>query len=189
MRKIIVQEWISLDGFAADRDGSTKFFEDPKYNEGLNDEMLKIFDTVDATLLGAKTYKLFSEFWPTADPEQEPITPRLNALPKIVFSKTLKEANWGPATIRRDDVADAVRELRQQEGKNLIMWGSLSLVQRLAEEGLVDEYWITIVPSFIGEGRKFIPENVEITDMELMESKALPTGILYLKYRPKSRNK
>ena len=71
----------------------------------------------------------------------------------------------------------------------MIMWGSLTLVKRLTEEDLVDEYWITIVPSFIGKGRKFIPEDLEITDMKLIESKALPTGILYLKYRPESRNK
>lgn len=189
MRKLIVNEWISLDGFASDRDGTTKFFEDPKYNEGLNDEMLKLFDTVDTALFGATTYKLLSEFWPTADSKQEPITPLINAMPKIVFSKTLQEAAWGPATIRRDDVADAVRELKQQEGKSMIVWGSLSLVTRLAEQGLVDEYWITIVPSFLGKGRRFIPEDIEISDMELLESVTLPTGILYLKYRPKSRNK
>lgn len=90
MRKVIVQEWTSLDGFASDRDGSTKFFEDPKYNEGFNEEQLALFARIDAAILGAKTYKMFSEFWPTADAEQEPIAPKLNALHKIVFSKTIK---------------------------------------------------------------------------------------------------
>ncbi len=88
MRTVILQEWISLDAFAADKDGSTKFFEDPKYNEGFNDYQLELFERVDTTILGAVTYRMFSEFWPTADAEQEPVAPKLNALPKIVFSKT-----------------------------------------------------------------------------------------------------
>lgn len=185
MRKVIVQEWISLDGFAADRDGTTKFFEDPKYNEGFNEEQLALFTRIDAAILGAKTYKMFSEFWPTADAEQEPIAPKLNALHKIVFSKTIKEPGWHPATIRQDDVADGIRELRKQEGKDLIVWGSLSLVKRLTDEKLVDEYWIVIVPAFLGKGEKFIPEDTQINDMELFDSKTSPSGAVFLKYRPR----
>jgi len=184
MRTVILQEWVSLDGFAADKDGTTKFFEDPKYNEGFNDYQLELFERVDATILGAVTYKMFSAFWPTADAEQEPVAPKLNALPKIVFSKTIHEASWGPATIRRDDVADAVRELRNENGKDIVIWGSLSLAERLIEENLIDEYWIVVVPIFLGSGRKFIPEDREI-EMELFESKTSPAGTVFLKYRPK----
>lgn len=186
MRKIIVQEWVSADGFATDREGTTSFFEDPKYNIGFNDALIALFDRIDAVLLGATTYKMFSEFWPYADPEQEPITPKINALHKIVFSKTLDEAAWQPATLRRDDVAVAVRELRKEGGKDLIVWGSLTLAKRLAEQDLVDEYWIMLVPVFVGTGEKFIPEGME-AELELFESKTSPTGIVSLKYRPKSK--
>lgn len=184
MRTVILQEWISLDGFAADREGTTKFFEDPKYNEGFNDYQLELFERVDATILGAVTYTMFSSFWPTADPEQEPVAPKLNALPKIVFSKTIHEPSWGPATIRHDDVADAVRELKKQEGKDIVMWGSLTLAKRLMEENLIDEYWIVAVPVFLGSGKKFIPEDTEM-QLELFESKTSPAGTVFLKYKPK----
>lgn len=184
MRKIIVQEWISADGFATDREGTTKFFEDPKFNEGFTGYQEELFDRIDGVLLGAITYKMFSEFWPTADPEQEPITPLINKLHKIVFSKTIGEPEWQPATIRRDDVAVAVREIKKEEGKDLAVWGSLSLVKRLAEEDLVDEYWTVVVPVFVGTGKKFIPEGKDI-ELELFESKIAPTGVVFLKYRPK----
>lgn len=183
MRKIIVQEWISADGFATDREGTTKFFEDPKFNEGFTEYQEDLFNQIDAVLLGAVTYKMFSEFWPTADPEEEPITPKINALHKIVFSKTIDEAGWKPATVRRHDVADAVRELRKEDGKALVVWGSLSIVKRLAEENLVDEYWTIVVPVFVGKGKKFIPEDKEI-ELELFESKASRSGAVFLKYRP-----
>jgi dihydrofolate reductase len=184
MRTVILQEWISLDGFAADKDGTTKFFEDPKYNEGFNDYQLELFERVDATILGAVTYRMFSAFWPTADAEQEPVAPKLNALPKIVFSKTINDASWGPVTVRRDDVAHAVRELREQDGKDIVMWGSLSLAKRLIEQNLIDEYWIVVVPIFLGSGKKFIPRDKEM-QLELFESKTSPAGAVFLKYRPK----
>ena len=95
MRTVILQEWISLDGFAADKDGSTKFFEDPKYNEGFNDYQLELFERVDTTILGAVTYRMFSEFWPTADAEQEPVAPKLNALQKSYFPKPNKMPHGG----------------------------------------------------------------------------------------------
>lgn len=184
MRKIIVQEWISADGFATDRNGTTKFFEDPKFNEGFTGYQEELFDRIDGVLLGAKTYKMFSEFWPTADLKQEPIAPLINKLHKIVFSKTIDDPEWQPATMCRDDVADAVRRLKKEEGKDLAVWGSLSLVKRLAEEDLVDEYWAVVVPVFVGTGKKFIPEDKDI-ELELFESKIAPTGVVFLKYRPK----
>lgn len=183
MRTVILQEWISLDGFAADKDGTTKFFEDPKYNEGFTDFQMELFDRIDATILGATTYKMLAAFWPTANPEEEPVAPKLNALPKIVFSKTIQEPSWGPATVRRDDVADAVRELRKEDGKDIIIWGSLSLAKRLIEENLIDEYWIVVVPILLGSGKKFVPDNREIK-MELFDSKIAPTGVAFLKYKP-----
>lgn len=187
MRKVIVQEWISADGFASDRHGTTRFFEDPKFNEGFNEEMEKLFDRIDVTVLGAGTYKMFSQFWPTADAEKEPVAPRLNALHKIVFSKTINEPKWQPATIRTDDVAKGVRELKKEKGKDIIVWGSLSLVKRLAEENLVDEYWLVIVPVFLGKGYKFLSESTEMHAMELFDSKTAPSGAVFLKYKPQKK--
>ncbi|MDV6168274.1 dihydrofolate reductase family protein [Flavobacterium sp. DG1-102-2] len=189
MRKVIAQEWISADGFATDRNGTTRFFEDPKFNDGFEGEQIKLFDRIDAAVLGGETYKMFSQFWPTAEAEKEPIAPKLNALTKIVFSKTIKEkeAVWHPAIIRTDDAAHGVRELKMQEGKDLIIWGSLSIVKRLAQENLIDEYWLIIVPTFLGKGKKFLTEDTEIHNMELFDSITAPSGAVFLKYRPQKK--
>jgi len=183
MRKIIVQEWISADGFASDREGTTDFFEDPKFNEGFEEEQTKLFDRIDTILLCGKTYKIFSGFWPTANAKKEPIAPKINTLTKIVFSKTLKEAVWQPAVIKTDDAADGVRQLRNQTGKDIVIWGSLSIVKRLAKENLIDEYWLIIVPVFLGEGKKFMPEDTETHNIELFDSITASSGAVFLKYR------
>jgi dihydrofolate reductase len=189
MRKLIVQQWISADGFASDRSGTTSFFEDEKYNEGWTENELQLLKNIDTILLGANTYKMFIDYWPDVDPTKEPVGPALNNIPKVVFSKTLESAPWGnwkPATIVSEDAAQYVQNLKQQPGKDLILWGSLSLCSALAEAGLPDEYHLTIAPAFVGKGRHFLPEGIELTDMELFGHKALPTGVVLLKYRPRN---
>jgi len=98
MRKLILQEWVSLDGYVADRNGSTDFFSSPKYNEGSDEDLLSFMDRIDTILLGANTYKMFSEYWPDIDPNVELIANRLNETTKLVFSKTLPDAPWGKWT-------------------------------------------------------------------------------------------
>ncbi|KOS06488.1 hypothetical protein AM493_10915 [Flavobacterium akiainvivens] len=189
MRKLIVQQWISADGFASDRNGTTAFFEDEKYNEGWTENELQLLENIDTILLGANTYKMFINYWPDVDPAKEPVGPALNTIPKIVFSNTLESAPWGnwePATVVSENAVEYVQNLKQQPGKDLILWGSLSLCSTLAEAGLPDEYHLTVAPAFVGTGKHFLPEGMELLDMELFGYETFPTGVVSLKYRPRN---
>src|SRR5688500_5879360 len=102
MRKVIFQEFLSLDGYAADKDNSTKFFEDPKFAEVSDEDLLEEMNRFDAILLGANTYKMFVDYWPDVDTREQIVADKLNSIPKIVFSSTIKNAPWGkwqPATV------------------------------------------------------------------------------------------
>ena len=184
MRKIIMQQWITLDGFASDRDGTTKFFENPDIDySGIHKDQLEFFETIDTAILGATTYKMFAEYWPTESAKDEPVAPKINVLEKIVFSKKMNAALWGPATIYRDDLRDAVSELKNSPGKNMVIWGSLSICEALAENDLIDEYLLYVVPAFIGKGRRFSLDDKELHNMDLYETKTFNGGIVSLKYR------
>ena len=184
MRKIIYQVWTSLDGYAADANHTTKFFEDPKFSEGSDTELLEYMDTIDTILLGANTYKMFVEFWPKANTDTEIIADRLNSTPKIVFSKTLKEAPWGKwpaAEIISGDAIAAVKKLKSQDKKNMVLWGSLSLAKSLMKEKLVDELHVRIVPVVLGKGTPLF-ENLAETKLKLVDTKRYPPGIVLLQY-------
>ena len=190
MRKLIAQQWISADGFASDSNGTTKFFEYPKYNTGWEEDQLQLMKNIDTILLGANTYKMFLEYWPDADPEKEAIAPALNSTPKIVFSTKLKDAPWGqwqPATIINHDAVAYVKQLKEQPGKDIIVWGSLTLCRALAAQDLFDEYHLTLAPAFVGNGMRFLPNDKEWLDMELLKSKTYTTGVLSLVYRPRTK--
>jgi len=112
MRKLILEEWLSLDGFAADVNGELSFMESVTHYA--DEEQLSFLDGIDNILLGAKTYELF-DFWPTATVQQEIIADKLNSIPKIIFSGTMNQAPWGlwpEAILIKTDAATAVRKLK-----------------------------------------------------------------------------
>jgi len=188
MRKLIAQQWISADGFATDSDGTTKFFEFPEYNAGWEEDQLKLMERIDCILLGANTYKMFLDYWPDIDPDTEATGPALNSTPKIVFSKTMVNAPWGrwdPATVVSEDAVGYVKKLKEEEGKNIILWGSLMLCKTLAQHDLIDEYHLTVAPAFVGNGQHFLPSDKQLLDMEVLKSRKYETGVLSLVYRPR----
>ena len=104
MRRLILEEWISLDGFAVDREGTLDFFPASEADRFSDQDQLEFLESVDTIVLGRRTYELFVDFWPTATTDEEIIADRLNELPKLVFSDTLREAPWGawpPARVVR----------------------------------------------------------------------------------------
>lgn len=182
MRKLIFQEFISLDGYAADKDGTTKFFESPELNKGSDKDLLELMENIDAIILGANTYKMFVEYWPDAD--HEIIAEKINTTPKYVFSKSLKKAPWGKwpeATIVDEDAVTAIKEMKNQEGKNLVLWGSISLAQNLMREQLIDEYHLRVTPSAIGAGRLLF-ENTGELKLKLLKTKKYESGLLLAEY-------
>src|SRR5215217_3023532 len=97
MRKLILEEWVSLDGYVTDKDGGLDFFTNltPEQNKYSDADQLKFLETIDTILLGRKTYELFVDFWPTATTATEVIADELNGIKKLVFSETLAKAPWG----------------------------------------------------------------------------------------------
>jgi len=184
MRKLIFQEWLSMDAFAADKNGSVTFIESTTLNKYSDLDQLRWMDTIDTILLGANTYKLFVEFWPTATTDQEVIADKLNSIPKIVFSKSLKKAPWGKfpdAAISTDAIA-TVKELKTKQGKDMVLWGSISVAQQLMKKNLIDEYHLRIVPVVLGEGRRLF-ESTGAMDFELYFSRQYDSGLMLLQYR------
>jgi dihydrofolate reductase len=187
MRKLIFQQFLSLDGYAADAQGTTQFFESPEYSNASDDDLLKEMERFDLILLGRKTYELFAGFWPSATNDEQIVADKLNSIPKMVFSNTLKKAPWGnwpEASITAGDAVTGIQNLKQQNGKDMVLWGSISLSQALIRENLVDEYHIRIVPVLLGEGIPQFNKSVKI-DLKLTKSKTYDSGLVLLQYTPR----
>jgi dihydrofolate reductase len=187
MRKLIFQEFLSLDGYAADKDHSTAFFESPVYAKDSDDDLLAEMNRFDTILLGANTYKLFVDFWPSATNGEQIVADKLNSIPKIVFSRTLKEAPWGkwkPAKIESGDAVEAVKQLKKQTGKDMVLWGSISLAQDLMKANLIDEYQLRVVPVLLGDGTRLFEKRDEL-NLELAKTKSYDSGLLLVHYKPK----
>ena len=187
MRKLIFQEFLSLDGYAADKDHSTKFFEGPEFSEESDQDLLAEMDRFDTIVLGANTYKMFLDFWPDADSTEQIVADKLNSIPKIVFSNTLKNAPWGKwpaATVIAGDAVSAIKNLKKEAGKDLVLWGSISLAQDLMKANLIDEYQLRIVPVILGGGKLLFSDRDQL-DLQLTKTKSYSSGLLLAHYRPK----
>lgn len=187
MRKLILEEWLSLDGHIADKDGSMDFFTNVSPEENKNSDMdqLKFLESIDTILLGRKTYELFVGYWPSATAEKEVIADKLNETAKLIFSNTLTKAPWGKwpeAGVMSGKPADEIRKLKSSPGKNIVMWGSISLAQELMKEDLIDEYHIQLCPAITGGGRKLFPDGLAFGRLKLTDVRPYNTGTLFLNY-------
>ena len=189
MRKLILEEWMSLDGYVTDKNNQLDFFTDitPEQNTFSDNDQLRFLETVGTILLGRKTYELFVDFWPTATTSQEAIADKLNGTNKIVFSNPLTKAPWGQsaeAAIISGNPIDAIKKLKLQEGKNLVLWGSISLAQSLMKENLIDEYDIQLCPVLTGGGRNLFSQEIDVSKLKLAEVRQYDTGVIFLNYQP-----
>ena len=190
MRKLILEEWISMDGYIEDNNGKLDFFTNvtPEENKYSDQDQLKFLEEVDTILMGRKTYELFVDFWPDATPDKEVIADKLNSIKKIIFSDTLKHAPWGKwpaAEIINGDAADAIRKLKTLPGKNMVMWGSISLAQSLMTENLFDEYHLQLCPVLTGGGRRLFHKGKDHLNFKLVNLRKYDTGVVFLHYEPK----
>lgn len=190
MRKLILEEWVSLDGFVTDKNGQLDFFTSltPEQNKDSDADQLKFLETIDTILLGRKTYDLFVDFWPAATADKEAIADKLNETYKIVFSNTITKAPWGQwpeVEIVTGEAIAAIKKLKQMPGKNMVVWGSISLAQSLMKENLIDEYHIQLCPVLTGGGRNLFPQQINFGQLNLLETRQYNTGIVFLNYEPK----
>jgi dihydrofolate reductase len=192
MRKVILQEFVTLDGLAAGRNGSVDFVPaSTKDDRSFGQEQSALMEVIDTILLGRVTYQMFAAYWPEiTEGEEKSFADKLNATPKIVFSKTLARAPWGKwpdATIVRNNAADEVAKLKEQSGKDMVIWGSISLAQSLIEDRLIDEYRLVFCPVVLGNGRPLFRDGDESSlDLKPSKTKALDRGAVLLQYIPRS---
>ncbi|WP_020670811.1 dihydrofolate reductase family protein [Amycolatopsis nigrescens] len=181
MRKVILQEIVSVDGFAAGPQGELGFFDAVDDYSEVDQDNLRILAEVDTIVLGAETYRLFVEYWPTAD--DEPVAKSVNAIPKLVFSSTMDSAPWGrwpAARVVRGPATDEIAALKRKPGGDIMVWGSISLAQTLLQAGLVDEIQLRVCPVLLGRGRRLFDDAP--AGLELIEAKPYRTGMVSLRY-------
>ena len=193
MRKVIVNEFLSLDGVMQapgdpdeDREGGFAHggWQIPYFDEDFAKVAFEGMAQTDGYLFGRKTYQIMAAYWPTQS-DDVPFAASLNGLPKYVASTTLSEPlEWQNSTLLQGDVAKAVAELKEQPGKNLVVLGSGELVQTLMENDLVDEYGIMINPLVLGSGKRLFREGSARRPLRLVRSLTTSTGVVVATYEP-----
>lgn len=185
MGKLIVEQIVSADGYAEDADGGIGFFANADWINDADTEQLRMLSGVAAIVFGAKTYRMFADYWPFADPAAEPVATPIMELPKFVVSSALESAPWGStdsAEILRGDGVAAVRGLRQRFTGNLIVWGSLSLSDALLRAGEVDVLRLRVLPLLLGSGRSFAPCDMGLRRLSLATARSFAGGLVVLEY-------
>jgi len=186
MARIIVTEFISLDGVVEGPGGS----EDFKYGgwsfeieRGAEGDMFKLDETMDSDelLLGRVTYEGFAAAWPSRDGE---FADRFNSMPKYVVSSTLQEPGWNNSTVLKGDVVQEVSKLRQEQDGNIVVHGSAQLVQTLLEHDLVDELRPLVFPVVLGAGKRLFGDTSDKKRLRLTDSKRVGDGVDILIYEP-----
>lgn len=192
MRKIIVAEFITLDGVIqapggkqedTDRGFAHGGWTHPYWHDDIGKHFFETMAQADALLLGRKTWQIHGgAFEPM--PDGDPFGDLMNTVSKYVVSTTLKSTSaWRNSILISGDIMEEVRRLTQQPGKNILIDGSSVLVHTLIENGLVDEYALHVYPIVLGNGKRLFPEGKSV-NLKLVESQAIPTGVVFQRYQP-----
>jgi dihydrofolate reductase len=194
MRKLVVDEFLTLDGVmqapgGADEDRTGGFehggWQQPYFDDIGAETVTKGIAETGGLVLGRKTYEIFAAYWPTAPEEERGIADPLNTMPKYVASRTLRgPLAWNNSTLISGDVAESVRELKQQSGKDLHVIGSGNLVHTLIANDLIDEYRLMFHPVVLGSGARLFREGNPRRPLALIEANTSTTGVLIASYRP-----
>jgi len=192
MRKIITSTWVSLDGFMAGPNGAMDWVGE-LYDEAMGRYEGELLTGVDTLLLGRVTYQSFAGSWPyvpdsqTASEGEKEYARRLNAMRKIVFSRTLEQAEWNNSILRKELVAAEIEQLKRESGDDMLIYGSASIVQALTVAGLIDEYQVLVHPLLLGGGKALFQRLGDRTMLKLVGSKTHPSGVVLLTYQSAKR--
>jgi dihydrofolate reductase len=186
MGKIVVTEFISLDGVIEDPGGSEDYkyggwsFEISRGDEG---DQFKVDETVNsaALLLGRKTYEGFADAWPSREGD---FADKFNSMPKYVVSSTLKDPEWTNSTVLSGDLATEVSRLKEELDGDIVVHGSAQLAQALVDQGLVDELRLMVFPVVLGSGKRLFGETSDKKPLRLSDSRTVGDGVAILIYEP-----
>jgi dihydrofolate reductase len=184
MRKIINSTYVSLDGQIQEPQHWSMNFWTQDHTDYAND----LLYGADALLMGRKTYDIFAEAWPSRpedDSEMGRFTARMNSIEKYVASTTLKDPAWNNTQVLEGDVADAVRELKERPGKNIVMYGAGPVTRDLVKHGLLDELHLWVHPVVVGPSGEGPFDGYASTSFELVGTRPLDSGVVVLVYKPR----
>jgi dihydrofolate reductase len=194
MRKVVVDQWITLDGVLQgpsspeeDTDGGFRHggWHLPYLDESAMNWTLRNVTGAGGYLLGRRTYELFAAHWPNAGEQEQALAEPLNTRPKYVASGTLREPlDWQNSTLLTGDAAEAVAALKQEDGDDLHLLGSAQLARAMAEQGLVDEYRLMIDPVVVGGGKRLFRDDGVLMPLRLVEGQVTTTGAILATYIP-----
>ena len=179
MRKLVVSEFVSLDGVMEDPRWTFQFPSEDR-DKFKFDELA----ASDALLLGRVTYEGFAAAWPRMTEQTGEYGAWMNGYPKYVVSTTLEEAGWNNSTVIKANVVEEVSRLKQQPGKDILVFGSGELVNTLMRHDLIDEYRLMVFPVVVGGGKRLFEGASDKKALKLVETKAFASGVVVLSYGP-----
>lgn len=185
MRKVIISEMVSLDGFYARPNGDIDWF---VVDDGFFQYAKDLLAQVDTQLYGRVTYEGMESYWITAQAaaENDPgITDPMNEMSKVVFSKTLEKVEWKNSRLANNDPAEEVARLKSEPGKDMVIYGSGRLVQTLMKHGLIDEYQIIVCPVILGSGKPLFSDINDKLNLTLLKTTVFDCGSVLFYYQPK----
>jgi dihydrofolate reductase len=185
MRRLVLFMHTSLDGFVAGLNGEMDWI-------NVNDEMFeyagKQTDMADTALYGRVTYQMMESYWPTAADQLNATKHDIqhsrwyNSATKIVASKTLQQDNLVNTKIISDNIVDEIKKIKQQPGKNILIFGSPSIVHQLIRDNLIDDYWLFVNPLLLGTGIPLFKNTKDRINLKLLENKVFDPGVVGLHY-------
>jgi dihydrofolate reductase len=193
MRKIISMIHLSLDGLSAGPNDELDWI---TYDSDLEQYAHSLHEMTDAVIWGRKTYEGMAGYWLTVPANPESTEPEreharwLDTVTKIVVSRTLDRVDWNDATntvLIKDNIAEHINHLKQQPGKDIWFLGSTNLAQTFMQLDLIDEYRFNINPTVLGQGKRFFDNVTRQIPLRLLESKALKSGVVLLRYAPERK--
>ena len=190
MGRIVVTEFVSLDGVMEDPGGSEHSKHGAwtfKFNRGEEGNKFKVDEVQNAEvqLLGRVTYEGFAEAWPTRT--GDPFSDKFNSMPKYVVSSKLKKADWNNSTILKGEVVEEVSKLKEKVRGDILVSGSAKLVQTLIANDLVDQLNLMVFPVILGSGKRLFGETKDLKTLQLAESKTVGDGVAIMIYKPANK--
>lgn len=185
MRKLVLFMHISLDGYATDKTGGMSWI---KIDQEMFDYAFDRTQASDIALYGRNTFEIMEAYWPTAADQPNATKHDIehaawyNSVKKLVASKTLKKSPDKNTSIIGENLSDEIRKLKQQEGKEIIMFGSPGTAQSLIKENLIDDFWLFVNPILIGEGQSIFGNPGKPIGLNLISSKAFSSGVVCQHY-------
>jgi dihydrofolate reductase len=186
--RIVVTEFVSLDGVVEDPGGSEDFRHSGwsfEFDRGEEGNKFKLDETLssEALLLGRVTYEGFAASWPSRT-DDAGFADKFNSMPKYVVSSTLDEPEWNNSTVLKGDVVEEVSRLKQEQDGDIVVHGSPHLVQTLLEHDLVDEVRLMVFPIVLGSGKRLFGKTSDKKPLRLTDSKVVGDGVAILTYQP-----